>query len=574
MGKDIEKIFYKKDFFYNNGIANLKMFIDNYEFNEIKDIQLADNYLKIILSENDEKALFDKIYGKFLEEYKIVHQTDNERIYWDNDNKQFIIGKKYNIVGGGTNDILKTYSKISIPIDQTGLNAKELDERLENYCETNKVPITLKNDFRKQLKKDGKYKKNVKIITYTTVREMISAFIKYTTNDDSNELEINSKIHSFEDGVKKYFRDFVKSTDEKINKWDALIYWFGVKIKRYYNANYYLYINSQSLKALLKIKNNLKFIEDKIKYKDKKNGKIVTTQTNIDMYNQLISDGINNHNFYISNSEEEFKLKFFMYLFSYIYHIEDKYKNSTVNRQVKKTEKLFKSIQETTYVSYTQDGNLKSALNEYSKTYKLFKFFNILIDYKYKNISLFKYFSDIITVISLSKGRASNNIVNLNIKKFSNNILNFSPIRKNYFEASFDILKNDTLGFGEYLFYIEKEYLKFTVKEDIIMSLHDKSKILGDQIGYFAANIESKDLLFKLRNVKNHKQLVTFFKDLKFECLKNDDKANFKKEFDEVLTEILSMLDKNTENWELIRDYTAIYAVNKFRAVAYAKKAK
>ncbi len=572
MEKDIEKIFYKKDFFYNNGIANLKMFIDNYEFNEIKDIQLADNYLKIILSENDEKALFDKIYGKFLEEYKIVHQTNNERIYWDNENKQFIIDKKFDVVGKTSgNDVKNLYKSCSA--EQIGKSVQELDDQFIKFAKENELKEKTINDYRKNFVKDNKYKTNDKcsLILYFTISEAVKSFIDYSLPNDF--LDINSKIHQFEDGG-FCFRDFVKSTDEKINKWDALIYWFGVKIKRYYNANYYLYINSQSLKSLLKIKNNLKFIEDKIKYKDKKSGKIVTTQTNIDMYNQLISDGINNHNFYISNSEEEFKLKFFMYLFSYIYHIEDKYKNSTVNRQVKKTEKLFKSIQETTYVSYTQDGNLKSALNEYSKTYKLFKFFNILIDYKYKNISLFKYFSDIITVISLSKGRASNNIVNLNIKKFSNNILNFSPIRKNYFEASFDILKNDTLGFGEYLFYIEKEYLKFTVKEDIIMSLHDKSKILGDQIGYFAANIESKDLLFKLRNVKNHKQLVTFFKDLKFECLKNDDKANFKKEFDEVLTEILSMLDKNTENWELIRDYTAIYAVNKFRAVAYAKKAK
>ena len=54
------------------------------------------------------------------------------------------------------------------------------------------------------------------------------------------------------------------------------------------------------------------------------------------------------------------------------------------------------------------------------------------------------------------------------------------------------------------------------------MNLHEISKIIGEGIGFFCAMIDDKDILFKLRNVKNKKQLVGFFKDFKFLQLKNE----------------------------------------------------
>ena len=99
------------------------------------------------------------------------------------------------------------------------------------------------------------------------------------------------------------------------------------------------------------------------------------------------------------------------------------------------------------------------------------------------------------------------------------------------------------------------------------MPIHQQSKIVGQHIGKFCAEIDNKDLLFKLRNVKNFKQLVSFFKDLEFEALRHEGAAKFTKEFDEALEAILT----NENDWELARDFIAIYAIDKYRSVDYAK---
>ena len=100
------------------------------------------------------------------------------------------------------------------------------------------------------------------------------------------------------------------------------------------------------------------------------------------------------------------------------------------------------------------------------------------------------------------------------------------------------------------------------------MDIHQQSKKLGDGIGHYCAELGDKDLLFKLRSIKNYKQLIGYFKDLKFSILKNEDKAKFSKEFNESLSEVLEDIEPN---WELIRDYAAIYAIDKYRLVTYAK---
>ncbi|MGB5793991.1 hypothetical protein, partial [Poseidonibacter sp.] len=139
---------------------------------------------------------------------------------------------------------------------------------------------------------------------------------------------------------------------------------------------------------------------------------------------------------------------------------------------------------------------------------------------------------------------------------------------KEYYLVSFNILKNNKAkSFGKSLFDFEQLYLQNILGEKD-MNIHEKSKVLGSSIGHFCAEVGDKDLLFKLRNVKNYKQLLTYFKDLKFSSLKNENKARFSKEFNESLEEILNVLEKE---WEIIRDYIAIYAIDKFKAVSFAK---
>jgi hypothetical protein len=103
------------------------------------------------------------------------------------------------------------------------------------------------------------------------------------------------------------------------------------------------------------------------------------------------------------------------------------------------------------------------------------------------------------------------------------------------------------------------------------MKIHENAKKVGDGVGYFCAVTKDKDLLFKLRNVKNYKQLVSYFKDLKFSALKNEKEARFSKEFNDSLESILESIE---QNWEIARDYIAIYAINKFKATTSYQNSK
>lgn len=102
------------------------------------------------------------------------------------------------------------------------------------------------------------------------------------------------------------------------------------------------------------------------------------------------------------------------------------------------------------------------------------------------------------------------------------------------------------------------------------MDLHEHGKILGDGLGLFCSDTDSKNLLFKLRNIKNKTQLLSFFKEFEFLILKESDKAKIPKEFNNSLEIVLS----NLNGWETIRDYMAIYAIIKFKNAEYAKKTK
>ena len=74
--------------------------------------------------------------------------------------------------------------------------------------------------------------------------------------DKNNEISLDSKIHTFEWGIGP-FTDMLPNKGEKLDKWDALIYWYGTRIKRFYNVNFYIYLNSERLDYLLEFKKEL-----------------------------------------------------------------------------------------------------------------------------------------------------------------------------------------------------------------------------------------------------------------------------------------------------------------------------
>lgn len=552
----IEKTFYPKDVFYNNGIVNLYEYLKQ---NNIEGLQndFDDNSLKLKFNESDEINIFDSIISEFIDDNKLVIFTGNDRLYWDKKRNDFIKDKRVDIPSGVRNE--KKNILFREKLNKLDFTKEEIKSKYDS-CLDNNI-----NKFNDVVSRTGD------VIIHKGKKDYITQYKNVILwKDKNNEISLNSKIHTFEWGIGP-FADMLPNKGEKLDKWDALIYWYGSRIKRFYNVNFYIYLNSRRLDYLLEFKKELRINDEKIEYKDDKTEEIKTIPTNIDFRNQLFKDGIKNPYFYISKSEAEFKLKFFMYLFSLIFHIEDSYERETEERYKKQKEGLYEALKYITFFSYTQDGDMKSELNEYSKAYKLIKFFKKLKEYRMEkdNKSIFTYLSELITALSLSK---SNKEVNLNIKSFANNLLSFKNLRKSYLEASFDVLKNDKGRLGRELYIFENLYLKEIKKEDLEMNLHRKSKIIGEGIGNFEAQIDDKNLLFTLRNIKNHKQLISYFKNFKFEVLKNQEKAKFNSEFLDSLRSILEEVEQKTENWELVRDYIAIYAIDKYKSSSYAMK--
>lgn len=543
----VVKRFGSRDVFFNNGIVNLYQFLKERDFEFEYALNQNELVLKIDAQKQDE--IYLQILNTFLKDNKIVYQTDNDRWYFDETKMDFILDKKFDTKGGQKNDLrngIYLYKKIS----ELGLSREEVEKLYLNFCE--------RTNLKPEKESNGKLKvpnKKNEVIVAITLDEGIERFSKYFVGNDI--LSIDSKIHSFEDG-QDYFHDMLNQPKSyKIDKWNALIYWFGGRTKRFYNFSYYIYPNSSNLEALNKFKEFLQISDDKIEYRDEK-GKVSNTSSNIDFFKVLSNDEIRSKHFYISKSAEEFELKFFMYLFSMMYHIEERYEKANERRRERQKE-LFDTLQYLSFVIYTDDGTFKTSLNEYTKAYQLIQFLQIL-----KENNLFKYLENILIVFSLSQGSKE---VNLNIQHWCNKLLNFSNLRKEYYLTSFNIIKNNSKGFGKLLFDLEQSYLNHILGGKD-MSIHEDSKIVGDGIGHFCAELGDKDLLFKLRSVKNYKQLVSYFKDLKFTSLKNTEKARFTNEFNESLETILETLE---QNWEIARDYIAIYAIDKFKSVSFAK---
>lgn len=551
----VTKIFTCKDFFYNNGIVNLYQFLQNKDFDIT--FSLDQNELTLEFDAQKEDQVYTQILNSFLKDNKIVYQTDNDRWYFDETKMDFIVDKKFDTKGGQKNDLrngVYLYKKIS----ELGLSREEVEKLYLDFCERTKLkPETESNGTLKVPNK------NNEVIVAIALDTAIERFSQYFASD--NILSIDSKIHSFEDG-QDYFHDMLKQPQTyKIDKWNALMYWFGGRVQRFYNYSYFIYPNSSNLEALNTFKKFLQINDNRQEYRDD-DGKVVTTSSNIDFFNVLRKDDIVNKYFYISKSAEEFEVKFFMYLFSVIYHIESEYESLQDEDlaalfdedTIEKSRILFELLQYMSFVIYTDDGTFKTSLNEYTKAYRLIQFFM-----KLKEESLFKYLGHIFQVFSMSQG----NEINLNLQHWCQKLLSLINLRKEYYVTSFYILKNNSQGFGKELFAFEQSYLK-NILGGSEMEIHEDAKKIGDGVGFFCAELGDKDLLFKLRSVKNYKQLVSYFKDLKFSSLKNADKARFSNEFNESLENLLVNVE---QNWEIARDYIAIYAIDKFKTVSFAK---
>jgi len=602
----INKRFYRKDFLYNNGLINFYMFIKEKNKNKkifnIK-LELSESFLDLKIFDN---KVYKEIFYSFLKDFKIIKQTNNKRFYFDEKNNKFVYDYKFMVEGAvNGNDIKNSYIIKSIKdftISENELKIKYLEANIKE----NKLPELINNSFIKNKLKiiNKKYteedklkiinylfdnpeiiKLNSKINIYSTLEDLIKNFIDNYFLKNEDKLKIDSKINPFETNIKTLF-DMLKPAPDyyKIDKWEALIYIFGSRINKYYakdknkkNFSYIILPNSFNLKSLYILKQDLQIINENIKIKNKKD-ELKEIPTNINFYNQLQKDEIKN-NFLDINSSEELNLKFMMFLFSKMYHIEKNYNDikeiepfileGLFDKEViENYKKLFNALQNISFIIYSYDNNFKYLIEEYDNLSKIMLFFLIL-----KKENLFSYFGYLLSAIKNSKEEKQYNI---NIKKFAKSILFFQDYKnivKILYNVSYDMLKLKVKEKNKFIKNLNNkklyEFLNLYIKiyqgkkmdTTQTKEIHTICKEFGEQLGTFVKNTDNKKLLYKLRNVKNYKHLINFIADLNFEVLKENGKKEKKDYLDN--KKILKILNQDENNWEEIKNYIAIYSVNK-----------
>jgi hypothetical protein len=527
-----------------------------------------------------EERRLEEYLAQFIEENRIVYTTHNFRYYFDEEEKRFVLRPKYNVEGGGSNDLrngIYPRKKVS----QLGFTPEEMRELFEK--------------FRQEV--GGKISEQVpdkrgEVVVWISPPEAYRRFALYLLGKlkqkrerkrkkggekgkKGERLKLDSKIHPFEDG-QPTFHDLLKlPKNYNISPWEAFFYWFGGRSQRWFlrgsnGVTYYIYPNSSNLYYLSLFKSYI-VIPNRLDAPRREGERAKEAPTNIDFYHQLQQDSFSNPYFYISRSGEEALLKLLFFLFSYFFNY----------RAVAEKEKLYLAPEDPfgkaleilphlSFVFYGDDGTFRVGVGEFKEGVRLFLFLKKLREIqKEGGKNLFARLAQIVAQLGEIDGEG------YLAHRFATQFLKFEEVRQVYREASYRLLQREgrERGRGRYfrfrsLFQLEQLYLEER-KEVKKMELHKTAKILGEGVGRVCGILDDKDLLFKLRNVKNFKQLVGFFKDFKYLLLKEGEKVGVSGEFNRELEVVLAEGEKN---WEILRDNIAIYAIDKYRQVKFARE--
>lgn len=266
----VVKKFSSKDVFFNNGLVNLYQFLKERNFE--LEVELNQNELVLKIDSQTQDEIYTQILNTFLKDNKIVVQTDNDRWYFDDSLNIFRLGKRYQIIGASSGNDIKNSYLYKTP-DELNLSIESIQDKYMSFCFEYKIlPDTKEKmddgkkviDYIKEIlsipKKMSETDK-LKIINYINEhRDLLNVpngdnqLIIYSTQDEiidksinsyfvkDNILKLDSKIHSFEDG-QDCFHDMLKpSKSYKVDKWNALIYWFGGRTKRFYNLSIQIHL--------------------------------------------------------------------------------------------------------------------------------------------------------------------------------------------------------------------------------------------------------------------------------------------------------------------------------------------
>ena len=544
--------FKKRDFLYDNGLVNFCIYLSNQEGVKVlvEDEEWEWDNVKVILSmdslsiegtEKNIKTLFDAIRDVALQKY--LYETDKFRLWWDQGKREFICAKKTSSLYG--NDNINIQKKNSIPITDTGYTFEELEilaEELKGKYikEYGKIFDTASPLF-------WNLKKEPKIYCYFDLKSARKQIIDGKTKQLSKKCNIcsNRASHIFNSDVTFYETGGDRFTDKLYggNKYLCencyLIYSLSNNLNYYFNSSSkFSYILHHDLILLYLLKKKIFSIKT-IKIENKKNGK--SFDSNIPFQNYFFSPPVA-----------------YAQTLSLIFSLYDLIKEAKVYDEVIDVDfKAFKLH------LVQKEGIFFSNYLIFTRIDRLFVFFDKLHDASYQlqnenYHSSFKVLTSLlININQTNKVDKSNSLIN----EFCRNLINFNKNLINIImENANNALKNSSTGVFDIDKFVEafQDEINSTNKEKL---LHKISALIGKKVGKVAHETDSKDLLYRIREIGNIRGFSSFFEEFSYRVLKHENQTIYS-EFKEKEEAFLQALD--ISNWKEARAYLSIYAINQY----------
>lgn len=552
--------FEKRDFLYDNGLVNIFLTlqqdsrfergVSEYELKyKNSEVQLCDLKLQFKGDFEEIKEIYFILRSIYYS--KVFEETKNNKPYYDPEKDKVVIKPVLNVKpflqrSERTKDLLP---KLSVSDEKLG----KLKVEEEN----------VKKDFDGKVSGKLQYGKKSQVNLYLApdkLGENISGKIKelisrekcvfcgseFTGYKDAEGKKKGFNIAStnliFDFGTgdpKPSFRDSRTKKDISICFMCDIIYRYGLLKNHFVNNNVFL-ISSPSLRFTLNIKMKLPNVNSMDEYLPVENN----SKTNFLDKGEFAATGTSSkllallYKLYSKIlSEDEFNVISLFYFIVTSRGIDD----LKVYNKMSYISSLF---DETKNITLETSGQL---------------FLHKLLNYAYyKNISTFE-------------------TKNMPREQLSGELLNGMPIDSTIFDLAYYNLSTNGSGLKPNLLYefLEK-YLEVIGMVDL-RELHETCHIIGDRIGYFAANTNNKSLLYQLREIGNLEGLVEFFKDLEYEILKENAGATWnskptgkEESYSTFINKLLSNVQSNKDA-SFAKNYLGIYAVQKYLSVKYAK---
>ncbi len=568
------------DFLYNNGLVNIFVTLCNSEYfkahvNKINDnevifknvkINFFDTGLKIVGNSQEIFELYSllrKFFYPFL--FEESEDSKNKKGYYVEKTGSFIVESKLAIAPrfGRLGRIDHMLPYLQVKDDKL----KEIQQNFEEFKRANpkiekesiqhgkkkevfvwKPPKELGEDIAEKIKeiKHGKEKCVICGSNYTKYIQK--------NNTKENKFLIESTNLVFDFGSNNSFKDMRTQTQMPLCFMCDLVYKYGL-FYNYFNIATHFIISTPLLLWNKEIKNLLRDI----------------------LTNKPISE--NETSNFIKKTGEIF---FVSGIYSQILLLLHKIYSEIIKKDPDDIGKI--TIY---YFTATSDEITDSGV--YNKTTYIAKFFEIVADKiqclttdKEKRQTSSNFFGKLINYLHQKDLKKAQNVLK---EEFCNRILNAQYIddllaeicyynlqRGNGNLPSQGYLKNDEENKINPLYEFNKRYINLLKMDEKTKVLHDVAKETGEKIGDFCAKADNKNILYELREIEKYEGLTEFFKNFEYEVLKVMADEAGKVLLGETKENINKLLKEiSEEDIKIVRNYLAIYAIQKYIGVEYAK---